>query len=149
MPGLRIRSTPVVSRDAAAAQRGVERPPGSYDDYLARLVKLVPAEIVGLYTVGKGFVDDRASFLIGWILVCAALCVFVRSRATKDPGTAKGPQWPAVVIATVSFLIWVYSGLRGSPLACPPGPYCLYIAAIASLSVLLWTFLVPYFYTGD
>ena len=76
-----------------------------------------------------------------------ALCVVVRAKATTGPN--KGPQWQAVAVATVSYLIWVYSGLRGSRLACPPGPYCWYDETMAPLLVLVWTFVVPLFYHGD
>lgn len=150
MGNLRIRSSATAVRGGGAGMGTTVAGAPSYDDYLARLVKLVPAEIVGLFTVGKPFVDDGASLLVIWILICAGLCVLVRSRATSGSDAVTGAQWPAVVIATVSFFFWSYSSLQGSVLACPPSTtHCWYQPKLASLLVLLWTFVVPYIYKGD
>jgi hypothetical protein len=85
-----------------------------------------------------------------WIIVaiCCLLTVVIRYRATLDPATGK-PQWAAIGISLVSFLIWLVA-LGGqvapalSPITLPDGLYF-----VGPLAALLWGTLVPYIYKGD
>jgi hypothetical protein len=48
------------------------------------------------------------------------------------------------VVSSLSFVIWVYAvGDQFFAWKLPPN------TGIASIAVLVWTFLVPYFYKGD
>jgi hypothetical protein len=112
---------------------------------LERLLKLIPGEVVGIYLIGVGlipaaFVIPRTSLsgLWGWAAVCLVLVFIARVYGTADPN----PQWLAVGVALVSFVIWVYT--MGGPFATSG----LYVAWLGSLLVLVWTFVVPYFYKG-
>jgi hypothetical protein len=139
--------------------------------YLARLIKLIPSEVVGLYLAGKGGIQSKfhdsavgktagkavgaadstatasASILsaqeywIGWTLFCLVAVVVIRVWATSDKKRGVSPEWVAVLIATVSFVIWVYS--LGDVF-----DQALHIwdPLLASLLVLGWTFLVPLVY---
>jgi hypothetical protein len=63
-------------------------PPG--DDYLTRLVKLVPSEIMALYLTFK---EMAAAFLGVWALICLGLLIFVRAgeRGKKENRYRKSP----------------------------------------------------------
>lgn len=105
--------------------------------WMERLVKLVPAEILAVYLAGR---PHAASIHGAWPLVCLALLLVVRVWGTR--GRGKGPQWPAVGVAAVSFVIWVFA-LDGRILGVSMSP------DLASLLVLVWTTLAPTLYRGD
>jgi hypothetical protein len=113
-------------------------------NYMERLVKLIPGEIVGLYLIGNGIIPPNAKIaIVVWSIVCLILVVLVRSRVTGDRANKISPQWIAVAVSSISFIIWLYN---------MPGPFTAYnlvIPYVASLAVLLWTFVVPYLYKGD
>jgi ABC-type proline/glycine betaine transport system permease subunit len=115
----------------------------SVSQYFERLMKMIPGEVVGLYIVGSGLVpsENRWTLTI-WTLFCLVAVVVVRAWGTADPTQQLGPQWTAVVISSVSFLIWVYS--MGGPFAA----YGIAVPYIGSLLVLAWTFFVPLVYKG-
>lgn len=110
-------------------------------DYGERLVKLIPSEVVGIYLVGVGIIPSNAKTpVIVWAIVCFGLVVLARAYGTRAPNLP--PQWKAVFISCVSFVIWVYT---------IPGPFQsfgLAVPYVGSLAILVWTFVVPYFYTG-
>ena len=104
---------------------------------MERLVKLVPAEILAVYLAGR----SHAEAIHGaWPLVCLALLLVVRVWGTHERG--KGPQWSAIAVAAVSFLIWVLA-LDGRILSLAVNP------DLASLLVLVWTTLMPLLVRGD
>jgi hypothetical protein len=134
---------PAPYRIAARTEGRPDRPPATdFRFYLERLLKLIPAEVVALYLVGSGFVplDERGAAL-GWTVFCFAGVIAVRAYGTADP--PRRPQWGAVVIAALSFLVWVYS--LGGTAARAAG----YVPWLGSLLVLAWTFVVPLIYRGD
>jgi hypothetical protein len=128
---LRIRRA---SADAAPSA------PNGGNDYLARLVKLVPGEVLALYLTFKGVVSP---YLGIWALVCFVLVIIVRLVATREGG--KPPQVAAAIIAAVSFVFWIYG----------TGGYFLNFqlptnsSGIVSAAIGVWTFVVPLFYKGD
>jgi hypothetical protein len=111
---------------------------GGFDDYLQRLVKLVPAEIIGLYLTLKGFYNRKPDDWMIWFVppLCLILLIIVRIFATKR-------QWIAVAVSSVSFGIWL--GATGDPLV----SHAFSDGRIWSVLVLVWTFIVPWFYKGD
>lgn len=154
---LRIRR---VSPGTAAA--GVESRPPS--EYIERLVKLIPTEIIGLYLGGKAAIQTRYIDFhtpavgapsqdppvlgpnedvawVGWTAICFFALLAVRAWATKQN---EKPQWSAVLIAAISYLIWVYS--FGDVFHLVMG---IWDPLPATLLVLVWTFAVPVFYRGD
>jgi hypothetical protein len=143
---IRTGSKPLVE----AAPAGAPAPAAGGDGlaaYADRLQKLVPAEVISLYLAGSGVIGapDNAGLLGAvWTVVCLVGVIAIRVWGTRDSGPAARPQWPAVAIAAVSFLIWVYQ-LGGGPFARAG----LYDARAASLLLLSWTFFVPLFYRGD
>jgi hypothetical protein len=106
------------------------------DEYLGRLVKLIPAEVVALYLTFK---EIATSWLSIWAWICLVLVVFVRSHGTR---ANKKAQKFAVLVSAVSFALWIYA----------TGDYLIEFAlpaGVVSVAVGVWTFIVPYFYKGD
>lgn len=136
---------PTVKRVAVDKSEG-------FKDYLGRLMKLIPTEVLSFYLVGKGVIAagamaENSAYWIGWTIFCLIAVFIVRVFGTTDPKANnpkdQRPQMAAVVIACVSYLVWIYS--MGDVFALLK----IYEPTLASLMVLGWTFVVPYFYKGD
>lgn len=119
--------------------------------YVERLVKLIPAEVVSLYVAGRALIqssfpqggDAAQPYWIGWTLFCIVAVVLVRAWATSDAAQRLKPQWGAVAIATVSFVVWVYS--LGDVFRAWP----FWSELAAGLLVLAWTFIAPWLVRTD
>jgi hypothetical protein len=110
------------------------------DYYFQRLAKLVPTEVLALYL---SFKEIANTWLGIWALICLALVIFVRTLGTMQSG--KHVQVPSVLVASISFMLWVYAtGGHILGLELPKQ-----IPGIISVSVGVWTFVVPYLYKGD
>ena len=135
----RRRANANVRRVGRAAGKALHD--ASLEAYLERLLKLIPAEVVSIYPVGRSLIaDDMQQGL--WATICLMICVVFRTRMTRGPDGR--PQWPAVAIAAVSFIIWVYvlgAHVVGFAL---PDQYKVWPA----LMLLAWTTIVPAVYTG-
>jgi hypothetical protein len=122
-------------------------PPQS-DDYLSRLVKLLPAPVVTLYLFGSNIIPTTSQLgkisLTIWSITCLGLVILATAVFTAAPEVSKGPDWIHVAVAAVSFIIWLYA-LGGPFMALQPQ---IVVGFIASLLVAGWTFIVPYFYKG-
>lgn len=127
--------------DAALTQR--------VQDYTDRLIRLIPAEIIGIYLTVRGFwMPDTKStpparFLNWWPLLCAALLVVSRVWGTRAlGGNLQTIQVRAISIAVISFFIWVFS--IGDPVfGLNPDP------RLVSTLLVLWVFLIPTVYYGN
>lgn len=125
-------AVPAVAAPVAASDRG--------DEYFQRLVKLVPSEVLALYLTFKEIANDWLGI---WTAICCLLVIFVRTVGTRKAG--KPIQIFAVAVATISFILWVYAtGGYFFRFKLPTN-----IPGIASVSVGVWTFLIPYIYNGD
>ena len=125
------------------AVRDARSPTEAFKDYLDRLLKMIPGEVVGLYMIGAGFIPkENSNWLIGWASVCLVLVFVVRIFGTADPKADKKPQSVPVLIAAGAFLIWLY--WLGGPFL----TLGLHRPFIGSLLVLLWSFVIPFFYKG-
>jgi hypothetical protein len=111
--------------------------------YLERLLKLIPAEVVTLYLFGVGLIPaTRGVLLICWAVFCLLAVVLVRAYGTADGPRGVPPQWGAVGLSCVAFVIWVYT------LGGPFKTYDLHDPIVGSLLVAGFTFVVPYLYRG-
>ena len=78
------------------------------EDYLGRLVKYIPAEIVGLYLAISGMIPQPQTdhpilwgvFLVCWVLVPTYLWI-----ATSRGG--QRPLYPQIALASIAFPVWV------------------------------------------
>ena len=118
--------------------------------YYERLIKLIPAEIISIYMIGKGVIpstqassSETASWI--WAGVCLLLLLFFRIKASSSSGKIADAQWPSVFISLISYLIWLYNmgGILDSM------SFYEHYKYIGALAILVWTFLVPYFYKGE
>jgi len=135
MGGLRLHAP--LRLNQAARSLVVGKPAGPEDPWLARLVKLVPAEIVAVYLAGRPLAQPR--YAEAWPVVCLVLLVIVRAWGTSD---RRGPQWLSVAVSAVSFVIWVYA-MGGRFFGFDVD------VNLASLAVLVWTTLVPVLWRGE
>jgi hypothetical protein len=118
---------------------------GDLNFYVEKLLKMIPSEVIGLYLVGSGVIPAKSppEVLLVWSIVCFVIAILFRAMGTRDAARNKGPQWGVVAVSAAAYVIWLYS-LGGSF-----KDYLgnLYQPYVGSLLVLLWTVLVPMFYT--
>jgi hypothetical protein len=123
----------------AADQAGLtsgERPP-----YTESLVKLFPAEGVGLTTLAVGLGADKVWLSIILTILISGAVFVLRMFATKPANGGKS-DWIAVVIATISYFLYAISvhafGDFGNPGT---------LSTVMGVIVGIWTLLVPLFPT--
>jgi hypothetical protein len=132
-----------IKRPDTGAKAVALAPEEGFKFYLDRLLKMIPAEVIGLYLVGSGLIPrDQPVVLTVWAFVCLAGVVAIRVYGTTDTASSLPPDWVHVAISTVAFVIWVYT--LGGPFAA----INWYVPYLGSLLVLAWTFFVPIFYQG-
>lgn len=145
---LRIRRHPTTESAASPSQDQAK-------NYVDRLVKLIPAEIVALYLAGKVQIaahyptdsrppaaNDQTSVIVWvmWTIVCLLALIAVRRWATSDTAGAIPPEWPAIGLTAVAFLVWIYS------LGDVFRMLGLFNSLLASLILLVWTTVAAFFY---
>jgi hypothetical protein len=122
-----------------------EPPPSGVAAYMGRLIKLIPAEVLGVYQTLYGiFVTPPPSALLQWLPVLGfILVIVVRAWGARDSsGRWSTVQWPAVGISAVSFVIWVL--VSGHSIL----GHVLPDMRIGSAAMVLWVFLLPLIYKG-
>jgi len=80
------------------------------DDFFGRLIKYIPAEIVGLYLAAKGVpVPDTRREDVLWFIfwACLILTPIYLAFTTRDKDKSLGPLWLQVLLATIAFPIWI------------------------------------------
>ncbi|SFK06545.1 hypothetical protein [Caulobacter sp. UNC279MFTsu5.1] len=123
--------------------------PTAPDGWATRLAKLIPAEALGLYGAATGVLPPmdnttlRLVFLIIIAAACLAMSIAIRYKSTS---LATGrPQVWAIVISSVSFVIWLMSlGIPNSPIPIPQE-----LAFIPTIIAVIWTTAIGVFYRGD
>ncbi|TAL04098.1 MAG: hypothetical protein EPO08_02470 [Rhodospirillaceae bacterium] len=149
---LRIRKRlPPPTGDAALAADMSPPRPADGDEWGTRIAKLIPAEALALYGSAASVVplpgapggEYRESALIVLSLICLGLSAWLRTRTTG--GAAGKPQWAAVMISLISFVIWLVAiGPPTSPLPLPAG-----LQFVGAFVAVIWSAIVPYLYEGD
>ena len=97
------------------------------DSALTRILKYAPAEVTGLYLLGKGYTPD--TFVGTWALICLGLAVLLRAWPADR-------KWLLVVVSTLSFAMWVLA--IGDPLGGLSFPNW-----VVSIAILVFTFVIP------
>lgn len=123
--------------------------------YVERLARLVPAEVLGLYLTFRGLTapppsgsePGRDAFALAWPVVCLVLVFLSRIWGSRPRGTPLSralstAQWPVVVISTISFVLWVYATGDNFFHLTIEDPRWI------GASVGVWTMLVPWLYRG-
>jgi len=106
----RIIPPPRATRAATPGQQTVPKP----DDFLGRLLKYIPAEIVGLYLAVRGVIKPDASpnvFLWAAIITWILVPVYFWFATTRGGAS---PLLKQIVLATLAFPVWVIA--IGGPL---------------------------------
>ena len=142
---LRIRYPENISGESNITLRTVAKNPESnYNDYLQRLVKLIPGEAIGIYLTAKNILEskvvcDNYQWLpfVGLIIL---LVVRVLGTRVKTENRNVSIEWPLVIISMISYFIWIYA--IGD---CILG-FDQISQQVVAIVVLIWTFLVPYIY---
>jgi hypothetical protein len=114
-----------------------ERPP-----YLESLVKLFPAEGVGLTALAAGFATDKLVLSIILTIAISGMVFLLRVFATKPAGGGK-TDWIAVIIAIVSFYLYAIAIHAFGTL----GTSSETLSSIMGVVVGIWTAVVPLFPT--
>ncbi|PID37107.1 MAG: hypothetical protein CR993_01555 [Rhodobacterales bacterium] len=102
---------------------------------------------MALYLTGRGFAlslaDEGAGnyAVVGWAVFCTLAVIVVRYLGTRENGSP--PQIPAVVISTLSFLVWIYS------IGDVPALYGVYFPSLGALLVMSMAVLAPLVYKGN
>ena len=105
------------------------------DTYRDRLIKLIPAEIVVAYLVLQQPLITEGSEVV--ILVTIAVLFVLTFFYLRLLGGVK--KLTQLVFSSLSFLIWVYSIAPEEILM------DLYRPQLASIVLVLWTLLIPFF----
>jgi hypothetical protein len=102
--GRRIDTGTIVTRQAKP-----EDLEPSVDDFLGRLVKYIPAEVIGLYIACRGVIPKDASVTPYWV-VATLSWIFVPIYmwfATSRRG--QSPLKIQILLATLAFPIWIFA----------------------------------------
>lgn len=135
-----------------------DAPTQPFADYMDRLIKLIPAEILAVYLTVRGFwaptgdsanspdsgrpLGADAGFLGWWPLICILLLWISRTWGTRKNADWRTLQIIPILAATISFAVWVFAmghGIAGYRLE----------PRLASTFVVIWAFLIPTVYTGS
>lgn len=114
---------------------------GGRPPYTESLVKLFPAEGVGLTTLVVGLGGELLALSIVLAIVIAAGVFVLRVFATK-PANGGSTDWWAVIIATISYFMYAVSVGAFSTFGNPQA-----LATSMGVIIGVWTFLVPLFPT--
>lgn len=83
------------------------------EDYLGRLAKYIPAEIVALYLATSGMVpprpDHKPRYLALWIIFGLSWIFAPLYFIFATTESRKGPLWPQVLLASLAFPVWVFA----------------------------------------
>lgn len=122
--------------------------PDPFEQYLGRLLRLIPSEIVGLYMTGTAVIRPgdnwEAEALTGWFVTCGVLLVVFRAWQSRGNDPDARPQYLGVFLSLAAFVVWVF--WMWAP---PFSPLKPHVPWLPSLLVLVFTFVVPIFYKGE
>ncbi|MCK5055899.1 MAG: hypothetical protein KAT34_04540 [Candidatus Aminicenantes bacterium] len=106
-------------------------------EYLGKLLKLIPSEIIAVYVAVQGLIPGEKWGLTIVTLVLLILTPLYLRFVQKVDRPAQ------IVISALSFIVWVY---------CLGGPFVLFgihHAKIASVILLIWTTFIPQFFNFE
>lgn len=106
------------------------------DTYFDRLIKYIPAEIVGAWIVAKGLItaEEEPNPTLGWIVfgigvIITAAWIWKRTQVKDLP-----PAVTQILISTLAFCVWVFA-LGGIPFENLP----FYKSLYGSLALILFS----------
>jgi hypothetical protein len=111
------------------------------DGYFDRLLKYIPADVIGLWLTGSGLIQNQSenSSRVGllWLLFIAGFVFsfFWTRKQTAEAG--KSTDWRQIFLSCGSFFVWVFA--IGGPFA----ELSIYKPLYGSLLLLLYTSAIP------
>lgn len=111
------------------------------DGYFDRVLKYIPADVVGLWLTGSGLIQSQsdAPSRVGllWLLFVAGLVFsfFWMRQQTAEPG--KPIAWQQILLSCGSFVVWVFA--IGGPFS----ELSFYKPLYGSLLLLVYTTAIP------
>ena len=106
------------------------------EEYLGKLLKLIPSEVVAVYMAIQGFIPAESA---KWGLTTISLLLFIITPFYLRY-TQRVTRSTQIVISTLSLVVWLYA---------LGGPFTLWNVQqpwIASALLVLWTTFVPQFF---
>jgi len=106
-------------------------------EYIARLLKLIPSEIVAAYLAIEGIVSTQPAIqnkVLTW--VCVFLFILIPFHLWYVFKVRKVLQ---IVVTMISFVVWIFS--IGGPFL----QYPWYLQVYGAVVLILWTITVPLF----
>jgi len=102
-------------------------------EYLGRLLKLIPSEIIAAYVAIQGFIPANSAKW-GLTIVSLVLLILTPIYLKMAQNVEKNSQ---IFVSTLSFVVWVYS--MGGPFVL----WNIHQPWISSAVLLLWTLFIP------
>jgi len=131
----KIVSPPQIAKDQTNGDfsSGITRSQ-NYDNYLSRLVKLIPTEFIGAYLLIRNFIMGESDFKVLWfaIILSALVVLLILYSILK----LKIKSFLQIFITVIAFFVWVYA------LDEPFSTFGIYNAALSSVIVILYSLLV-------
>jgi hypothetical protein len=128
-----------VARDDGLEALGPTKAPAVQDNYLVKLVKYIPAEVVAAYQAGEGIIPSlKYASVIQWIwfgilLVASPFWIGIATRERGQP-----IAWFQTAVAPVAFTVWVFA--LGGPFK---DSFSWYEPGLGSLLLIAVTLLLP------
>ncbi|RLE76493.1 MAG: hypothetical protein DRJ44_03980 [Thermoprotei archaeon] len=107
------------------------------DDYLTRLVKYIPSEVIALYITLDGIISSAKTEIpfqtISWLifLICLIGTIVYKWRIYEVKDTAQ------ILVSAGAFIVWVFA--LGGPFATLPWYHPIY----GELILPIYTFFIP------
>ena len=134
----------IIRRSDVPEIESAAKAPPAPDSWSDRIVKLIPAEALGLYGAGQAIIPDGGKYGMYFLTVaCIAATVIFRFNATR--GRGHKPQTTAIAISVISFLLWLLAISNAiGPFELPTGSEYW-----SGLLALTWGVILPGLYKGD
>ena len=111
------------------------------DGYFDRLLKYIPADVVGLWLTGSGLIqsqtDDVPRLGLLWLLFVAGLVLSFFWTRKQTQEAKKLTEWRQIFLSCGSFAVWVFA--IGGPFA----ELSLYKPIYGSILLLIYTSTIP------
>lgn len=128
-------STPV-TEESTAGGGGNNAGGQSFSDYLEKVSRLIPAEVLAGYLTMMGFVGSIGSAetqkIVNWVIFGA--CLVLTPLYLNNVAVPDKPKRNHLIISTVAFIVWAYVTTGGQLL----GPD-LFSQAIGSIVLILFS----------
>lgn len=114
---------------------------GQKDDPATRLLKYIPADVVGLWIAGNSLIQSQPdassrSGLLWLLFVVGVVFTFLwTNKQTKSQG--RPPAWRQIILSCITFTVWVFA--IGGPFVSLP----FYQPIQGSLLLLFYSAAIP------